>query len=400
MVIKTILFDYLAFERGLNSSRMGKQIIVFSDTHYSKNWDVIDHCLGQTPDHSDNYLNPNKEFKKFIRLINQSPKVEAVINNGDSVDYHFADFRRLSDLLTIRPDSERTSNQDLFNQLIAGLTHPYIAIPGNHDYRKEAYNYAIWGTDHVNLSRQTRERYRDQIGHQTFRGPWELTSIMVNEKQFDPLKKGRFIKKRANYLIAGYHCIFLDNGSDAFVRPANFLKYLKKMFQTRMLSYDTNGLAQEDLDYISCILSTSIQKDILIFQHTPLINPQTSRIGREYQLSIDTFHALTRKQKLSCHTILNGGARLLNILRNTHKNIVLVSSHIHHARYFLIDKNSLKAREVSNREFNQKKDAAGFIKHLTTLPLGNICPKNGGNKTGYLTISSNGFEEQVFHAFK
>ncbi len=222
---------------------------------------------------------------------------------------------------------------------------------------------------------------------------------MVNEKQFDPLKKGLFIKKRANRVIAGYHCLFLDNGSDAFVRPANFLKYLKKMFQTRMLSYDTNGLTQKDLNYISWVLSTSIQKDILIFQHAPLINPQTSSIGREYQLSIDTFQELTRKQKLSCHTILNGGSRLLNILRNTNKNIVLVSSHIHDARYFLIDKNSLKAREVSNREFNQKKDAAGLIKHLTTLPLGNICPKNGGNKTGYLSISSDGFEEQVFHAF-
>jgi hypothetical protein len=56
---------------------MEKQIIVFGDTHYSKNWDTIDQCLKQIPHFSEKYLNPNQELRKFIELINQSPHVEA-----------------------------------------------------------------------------------------------------------------------------------------------------------------------------------------------------------------------------------------------------------------------------------------------------------------------------------
>jgi len=378
---------------------MEKQIIVFGDTHYSKNWDTIDQCLKQIPHFSEKYLNPNQELRKFIELINQSPHVEAVINNGDSIDYHFSDFISLLSLLKNRSDSERISNWDLFNSVINHLKKQYIAIPGNHDYRKEAYNYAIWGTDHINLSKATRKKFKHQIGHQTFRGPWELASVMVNEKRFDPLTKGMHIKKREDIRIAMYHCIFLDSGSDAFVRAANFFKCLKKFLETRVISYDSDGLNQDDFNYLSQALSKNISKDILIFQHAPLINPKKSCIGREYQLSIDTFDELSRKQKISHDTILNGGAELLKLLKNTDKNIVLISSHIHNAKYFLIDKKSLSAKEVSNSEFNREKNTVGIIKQMTTLPLGGIYPRVGGNKIGFLKISSNGFEEQILHNF-
>jgi hypothetical protein len=222
---------------------------------------------------------------------------------------------------------------------------------------------------------------------------------MVNEKRFDPLTKGMHIKKREDIRIATYHCIFLDSGSDAFVRAANFFKCVKKFLETRVISYDSDGLNQDDFNYLSQALSKNISKDILIFQHAPLINPKKSCIGREYQLSIDTFDELSRKQKISHNTILNGGAKLLKLLKNTDKNIVLISSHVHNAKYFLIDKKSLSTKEVSNSEFNREKNTVGIIKQLTTLPLGGIYPSVGGNKIGFLKISSNGFEEQILHNF-
>ncbi len=379
---------------------MKNQIIVFSDSHFSKNWDTIDQCLGQTPSsHSQNYLNPNQELRKFVDQMNQSSHVQAVINNGDSIDYHFSDFMSLPDLLWNRQDSARTSNWDLFNGVINRLKKPYVAIPGNHDYRKEAYNYTLWGTRHVNLSDRIRKKHKHQIGHQRFRGPWELSSIMVNEKKFNPLSKGMFIKTREDMTIADFHCIFLDNGSDAFVRAGNLMEYCKKILKTRMISFDSDGLHQEDLNYVSRVLSRNITRDILIFQHAPLINPQKSCMGKKYQLSIDRFDTLNCQQKINYSTILNGGSKLLNILRNSNKNIVLIASHIHHSKYFLIDKKTLVATEVSNKEFNKNRHRADTIKQLTTLPLGGICPGAGGNKTGFLKVSPDGFEEKVLHTF-
>lgn len=378
---------------------MEKELIVFSDVHYAKNWDTIDEFFRRITNRPVRYLNPNREFRRFVDMINDSPNVEAVINNGDSVDYHFSNYSTFTESLKNGDHSKRISNWELFNSIINRLKKPYLAIPGNHDYRMEAYNYAIWGTDHINLSRSERKRFRKQIGHQKFRGPLELKSILVNEKKFDPLVKSKRLLKRDERVLGKFHCVFLDNGSDAFVRPSNLLQYLAKFFRSRMISYDSVGLNKQDLDYVSLILSADTKQDILIFQHTPMINPKTSNPGQKYQLSIDSFRRVNMKQKISYSTIFNGGGRLLNSLRNTDKNVVIVASHIHNAKYFLIDKKSLRAKEVLIRDFNTERNNPCYIKHLTTLPLGVVCRKVGSSKTGFLKISAAGFEEMVLHNF-
>ncbi len=378
---------------------MENQIVVFSDVHFCKNWDIIGRHLRQTHAPSPAYLNPNQELRNFIEFINASPEVEAVINNGDSIDYHYSDYSTALDLIKNKNGSNGNSNWDVFNRSIKQLNKKYFAVPGNHDYRKEAYNYGIWGTDHVNLCSKTRKMYKHKIGHHHFRGPLELASVLVDVKKLNPQKNGLKIGKRKDTKIGNFHCVFLDNGSDAFARVSNLLKCLKKMVRTRTVSYDPEGLGQKDIDYLSQVMAKNIQNDILIFQHAPLINSKTSRPGRAYQLSIPQFQKTGQKQGICYNTILNGGARLLKLLRGTAKNIILVSSHIHTAKYFLIDKISLKAREVMIREFNREKNNYRFIKHLTTLPLGGVYPKVGGNKTGFLRISSSGFQEAVVHQF-
>ncbi|MDD4273522.1 MAG: metallophosphoesterase [Desulfobacter postgatei] len=386
-------------EPSSNMDTSNQQIVVFSDAHVSKSWDHIAQCLGQAPGHKTPFLNPNRELNRFIDWINRSPHVKAVINNGDSIDYYFSDFLCLVDLFKNRPHNRRPSNMDLFNQMIYRLKKPYHAIAGNHDYRREAYNYAIWGTDHINLPKSLRNKHKHDIGHHAFRGLWELSSIMVNKKGhgFDTLHRG--IRTSQGLTIGNYHCIFMDSGCDAFARAINWLKYIRQVVGARMISYDSEGFDNEELKILQGMLSTCDSQDILLFQHTPLINPKKSRLGKTYQLSIDTFDRLRREQKLCYSTILNNGGGLLKTLRDSRKNISLVSSHTHTARYFLIEKSSLKATEVSNPEFNAHRSDPGLIKHLTTLPLGHINPKDDGNRTGFLKISPAGFKEHILHSF-
>jgi len=383
----------------MSDDKISGTIVVFSDAHYSRSWDVIDRCLKANPDLHNQYLNPNRELERFIERVNQTPQVDAVINNGDAVDYHFSDFVGFSDMIRNRLTTQRLSNLDLFNTAIARLNKRYLAVPGNHDYRKEAYNYAIWGMEHVNISKKIRRKYRRRIGHHGFRGLWEFASIRVNPKRFDPLVNGVSIQKRQDRLIGSRHCVFLDTGSDAFVRARNLIKYCKQILTTRTISYDSDGLTPIDLNWLSDVLSRAIPSDILIFMHAPLINPRTSVVGKQYRLSIDRFDRCRARQKIGFGVILNGGAGLLNLLRKSIKNVALVTSHVHNSKYFLIDKQTLTAKEVSVQTFNKHRNDAGFIKHLTTLPLGAISPEDGGNKTGFLTISSNGFEAHVLRRF-
>lgn len=378
---------------------MEKQIVVFSDVHFCKNWDIIGRYFRHSNTPATTYLNPNQELRNFIELINASPDVEAVINNGDSIDYHYSEYSTVLDLIKNKNGSNGNSNWDVFNRIIKQLNKNYFAIPGNHDYRKEAYNYGIWGTNHVNLCAKTRRMHKHKIGHHHFRGPLELVSILVDAKKLSPQKNGLKIEKREDMKIGNFHCIFLDNGSDAVVRFSNLLKCLKKIIRTRTISYDPEGLGQKDMQYLSRVLAKDIRNDILIFQHAPLINSKTSRPGKVYQLSLPYFDKVNQKQGISYNTILNGGAQLLKLLSQTAKNIILISSHIHTAKYFLIEKKSLQAREVLIHEFNRQKDNSSFIKHLTTLPLGGVYPKVGGNRTGFLRVSSSGFQETIVHEF-
>jgi len=378
---------------------MEKEIIVFSDVHYSQNWDTIAACLEAAASSFERYINPNDELRRLVEWINASPNIEAVINNGDSVDYYFTDYLPVAEFISKGTDKNRTTNWELFNAIIAKLEKPYLAVPGNHDYRKEAYNYTIWGTDHVNLSSGVRKKFKKQIGHQRFRGPFELASVLSDEKTFDPPVAPGGCKNRDNRVIGKFDCIFLDSGKDAFACPSNYLKCLETLIRTRMISYDSDGLDEQDLDYVASVLSRGTRQDVMLFQHAPLINSKTSRLHHAYQLSVDSFRRLNLRQQISYNTIVNGGGRLLHMIRNTEKNIILVCSHVHNSKYYLIDKKTLTAREVRSREFNLERHNRRYIKQVSTLPLGGIYRKVGGLKTGFLRISSSGFEEIVFHDF-
>lgn len=378
---------------------MGKEIIVFSDVHYSKNWDILGTCLANHPRMDATVLNPNHEFRYFIDRVNTNPNVELVINNGDAVDYYYSDYRQFPDFIRKRSKSLRESNWDLFNAALNRLNKPYLAIAGNHDYRREPYNYALWGTDHIHLPERLRKNFIKQIGHHNFRGLFELSTIISNNNPRDLIRKCKHLKTRAHLDVQNFAGIFLDSGPDAWVKSRNFFDCFKKTLRTRALSYDMDGLNSEDLDFISRVLGETQQADILIFQHAPWINTNKRNLYQSYPLSIEDFNDTNTKIGLAYHTFINGRGELLNILKDTPKNITIIASHIHHASYFLIDKKRLTAIEVSLRELNSERANPDYIKQLTTLPLGVVCPEADSLRTGYLKISPNGFEEIVLRNF-
>ena len=379
---------------------MNKEIVVFGDAHYSKNWDTIETCLKESPLSAEVFLNPNKELRNFIRRVNASSEVGMVVNNGDSVDYHYDDYRTFTQIVRRKADHNRTSNWAHFNAIVKQLNKPYAAVLGNHDYRKEPYNYHLWGTDHVNLTSREREPFKNRIGHHSFRGPLELSSIMVNLKKFNPLADGPVYEKAKSLIFGKYHCVFLNNGPDALVRWRNFFRYVGKNLIPPALSFDLDGLNRHDLAYVKSCLSRRSAEHFLIFQHGPLINSNGNGTrNRTYQLTTTAFSKSAARQNIALSTILRGGGSLLKLLRQTSKNVTMVCSHTHTAKYFLIHKSSLTAREVSADELNCEKDNPFYIKQVTTLPLGVVSRNPGGLKTGFLKINDHEFKEIVLNNY-
>ncbi|HOO90739.1 MAG TPA: metallophosphoesterase, partial [Syntrophales bacterium] len=328
---------------------MDKEIVVFGDAHYSKNWDTIETCLKGYPLSADSFLNPNRELKHFIDRVNRSSEVGMVVNNGDSVDYHYDDYRTFTQIVRRQADHNRTSNWVHFNAVLKQLDKPYAAVLGNHDYRKEPYNYHLWGTNHVNLPSGERKPIKKKIGHHSFRGPLELSSLAVDLKEFDSPADCSSYEKAKSLIFGKYNCIFLNNGPDAIVRWRNFFRYMSKNLLPPALSFDLDGLNRRDLAYVRLCLSKRSGEHFLIFQHGPLINSNGNGTrNKTYQLTTTDLSTSAARQNIALSTILRGGGGLLKILRQTSNNVTIVCSHTHTAKYFLIHKSSLIAREVSS----------------------------------------------------
>jgi predicted phosphodiesterase len=361
---------------------MEKEIWVLGDLHIAEHWDKTEKILKEKK--ADiGLLNPNKELVNIIKKINASQKIAGVVFNGDLVDYFFKEYTK---------KEKRKSNWDLFNSIISKLKKPLFMVPGNHDYRKEPYNYNLYinGMKHVNLPDSIRKKFRKEIGFHSFRWLGELNAITVNEKKFNPLQKYLGIKNPQKKEIGPYQCIFLNTGSDAYVRKRNLMKFLLKFLLTFSVRTDVDGLNGKDIEFVKKAIRSG-KKTFYIFMHGPIINSEGK--SKDYKLSTRNFFFNIAKHGLARHVLVNNGGKLLDVLRKSSKNIIIISSHAHHSKYFLINKNNLSAKESTINEINRFIDNPDYIKQIITLPLGAIDPCF--RKTGYLKINPNKIKEVV-----
>ena len=144
-------------------------------------------------------------------------------------------------------------------------------------------------------------------------------------------------------------------------------------------------------------LSKITDESTYIFIHGPLINSKKSRLGDRYPLSTTNFLAAISQQGIAYNVMLNGGGELLSVLKKAKGNITIIGAHTHNSKYYLIDKETLVAREVTINEINAAKDNPRIIKHLTIFPLGAVQAPD--KITGYLRITPSGFIPEVLHKY-
>jgi hypothetical protein len=97
--------------------------------------------------------------------------------------------------------------------------------------------------------------------------------------------------------------------------------------------------------------------------------------------------------------MVDGRGELLDILRSSGKNISIIISHAHLVKYFLIDKKSLTAKEVTLDICNQQRKNSIYIKHVVTPSLGSISNFDPKRKIGYLKITPDGFKEVILKEY-
>ncbi|MBU4503062.1 MAG: metallophosphoesterase [Nanoarchaeota archaeon] len=373
---------------------LSKDIVVISDVHAAYNWDNVAIAVKGIA----NFLNPNNELRKVIKKLNRSSGVGAVVFNGDAIDNFYADYLNFTDFFG-KLKKKRKNNWDLFNKSVGNLKKKYFQIPGNHEYRLESYNYRFWSRlVAFNIPDKIRKKVAKKIGHHNHRWWFELKSVLL-KKRFKYLKKYKGLICPAFKQFDGYNMIFLNTRYDVVARMRNWWKLFKSFFRKGYFFTDAQGLRTKDIRFVRQTLADNEDDTFHIFMHVPIINSCYSRINEEYRLDLSNFRDSIAEQGLDHEVCLDNSGRFLKTLKRSKKNIILVTSHVHDSKYFLIDKKTMKAKEVSLKHFNRKRNNPIYIKHLTTLSLGNFSPYDPYKRTGYLRISNKGFKEVVVHKF-
>jgi len=340
-----------------------------------------------------------------VNHIAAEPIKSPIVNLGDSVDYLLSGYNKSLD--------NTINNRSLFYREIAKISADYYEVPGNHDHRLVAYNLRAWGLDHINVGQKLLKQHADQIGHVKLRSPLkELRAIMRLGYKVDPLEGFRGVLKPLFARIGGFDCILINTHGDGFLSIKKLTRIAFDMLTGIIYKKPSNpgimgkGLNQADIKDISTAHEACGSGPVLHFMHVPLINPGTKADGQGVTLDINRLTTVLRRHNLDHHVMANGGGSLLKLLRKRAlgisgppKNIILIAGHTHNAVYFLIDADTLMARQVDVKAFNAAWHDTRFIKHATVLPLGVIDSQINTPRTGYAQIHDYGIEEITIRNF-
>ncbi len=379
-------------------------IIVFGDAHYARFWDHVGDVFHGRRD----LLNPNAELRRFAGLAAGRHAGMPAVNLGDSVDYYFCNYNNVN-------NNQENNREDFYNEIIQ--LSEYYEIPGNHDYRLYPYNLRFWGLDHINVSREERRRFARRLGHHGLRSPLtELRAVARIGAKADPLRGFRGFRQPAFRRIGAFNCIFLNTKSDAMLTAKGFARAAVRLLhdtkagspanaepRIRRIGVDSEGLNESDLGSIAGYARECGDGPVILFMHAPLLNPVCSAIGKSIPLDAGKFRRSRLVQGVGHCVAASGAGGLLRDFQSGNwreRNIAVIAAHVHDARYFLIDRETLVARQVPLRELNGEWNNHRFIKHLTILPLGAIGTAGGERKTGYGRITPVGFEEMVLRRFR
>jgi len=222
-------------------------------------------------------INPNNNFRKFIKLMNRKVlqnDLDFIVLTGDLIDFTI--------LSKIPKDVRKTldfdyseSNWRVFKEIILNfpqkkrrgvltgeeLLCPIFTIPGNHDYRPFHYDLR-WGGLYKKIGLNAEEAIA--LNDKLLANP--ISSIT---KSFRALK-AYFLEINPSldysFKLGNNNFIFLNAGSDSFKNLRDFL----------MGKPSVTGLSIKQVKFLENLINYKIEKveNTFLFLHGPPINPR------------------------------------------------------------------------------------------------------------------------------
>ncbi len=221
-------------------------------------------------------INPNNQFRKFIRLMNRkvlNNQLDFIVLTGDLIDFTLLSkfFKSLKKITSFKYNH---TNWKIFKDIVINSPHqkkyrgiirgeellcPIFTILGNHDYR--AYHYDLtW----AGLYKKMGLNASEAVALNEFFSSSPITAIIATEMAL----KGYLseISPSFDYTVSlgNNLLIFLNSGSDSFLNIRDLISGHPSV----------TGLTRKQIKYLENLKNNKIRKDMNVFLlvHGPPIN--------------------------------------------------------------------------------------------------------------------------------
>jgi len=326
------------------------------------------------------FINPNNNFRKFIRLMNKKVlrnELDFIVLTGDLIDYSILS-KLPKDLKKLIDFDYKHSNWRIFKELIIDtpqkkrrgmiegeeLLCPIFTTTGNHDYRP--YHYDIrWGGLYKKIGLNANEA----IALNDMLAANPISSIT---RSFRALK-GYFYEFNSslNYSLklGNSFFIFLDTGPDSFKNLRDFVSGHPSVTgittrQIRFLEYLINNkIAENDNTFLfTHAPPVNIQKKLSIFDRIAFKKSKNDFIGKfdEFKESVNK---KLGKKPTQARIDLNFNVKYGTVSANWEKLIsfckdhciLTLSGHTHELKEFRLEDPEIKSQVLNAPPFSLKK---------------------------------------------
>jgi hypothetical protein len=337
------------------------EIIVVSDIHYARVWDEIEKILPPEIE----YHNPNILFRLLLSGLNKEQKL---IVNGDLIDCYYADYEKGDE-----------TNLELFFQDLKKSPAEYFLNLGNHEYRRRPYNFIPFGLGHVLISRTNQRKYLSKV-HTKFRYLKDFGSLTVRLSKHNPVKLPEFDNYYSKVFGDSTYLI-MNTGPELVFSPRYFLrpKYWKWIFSKHPA---LRGLSLNQIKFTQQSLESAKTDEVVICMHAP---PFFSAGHFEpFKLDESTYYFDIIRHGVSYCYFVKNNWEFINLIMNSQRNIIVITSHTHIPKQYIISKKKRMLSESTMEEINQKRSDSNYIKFISTPALGAAHSKSEG---GYVKLS-------------